>query len=147
MHRPIHASSDAATHQRPHKARWTLRHRIAVTCALGVLIASCGGGDERPTDAVWKTTWLERQTLMPDADELAAGGADLCGELVGLFHAEMPDLRPTPTEALDAAVEAWVDHAETIVFECHHDPDDLAARFATLNVLAAEIDSGLAADD
>ena len=83
---------------------------------------------------------------MPDADTILAGGADLCGDLVGQFRVEFPDLTPTPTEALDAAVDAWIGHAESIVFDCPDDRSDLSERLDELDVLAAEIDAGLAAD-
>ena len=111
-----------------------------------ILLAGCGAGGDRPSDAAWKVIWERDRLLVPDADTIIAGGVDLCGDLVGQFRVEFPELTPTPTEGLDAAVEAWVGHAESIVFDCPHDRSDLEERLGELDVLAAEIDAGLAAD-
>lgn len=119
--------------------------RTAISLGLAALaVASCA--DDRPSDEEWAATWLDEQAALPDADTLLAGGQPMCDELVGELRSSLDRLTPTPTEALDDAVRAWVDHAHTIVFECPEDPDDLAARLAELDVLAAEIDAGFAAD-
>lgn len=84
---------------------------------------------------------------MPTAEVILEQGEDLCGERLGRFRTAMPALLPAPSEGLDTAVDEWIAHAETIVFECSTDPGELADRFETLEVLAAEVDAGLAAAD
>lgn len=107
----------------------------------------CGSGEERPTATTWDEVWKSRQALMPPAEAILDQGEALCGERVGRFRTEMPALLPAPSEALDAAVKDWIAHAETIVFECPTDPVELADRLETLDVLAAEVDAGLATEN
>ncbi len=109
------------------------------------MVAGCGG-DDRPSDAVWRAAWEERRAQVPDADEILRGGSELCDELVGRFRSDLSELLPTPDQALDAAVDDWIAHAETIVFDCSKDPDELADQFDTLDLLAAEVDAGLLID-
>lgn len=119
-----------------------------VAMLAGLLaLGSCGGDDDRPGDAAWAAEWEREQLIAPTADELLAGGEDRCGELVGRFRELLPRLTPTPTAALDDAVEAWVDHLESLAFDCPDDPDEVAERLEELAVLEAEIDAGLSAAD
>jgi hypothetical protein len=119
--------------------------RRIVALSVVALIAGCGG-DDRPSDADWAIEWEREQALVPSAAELADGGRPLCDELVGEYRESMTRLTPTPSETLDDAVEAWVDHAESIVFECPAEPAAIEQRLGELDVLAAEIDAGLDAD-
>lgn len=108
-------------------------------------VAACGG-DERPTDAAWRSTWVARRALVPSADAIVAGGEDLCGDLVGRYRVELPALFPTPDEALDGVVREWSSQAESLVFDCPDDRAEIDERLLDLDVVAAEIDAGLAAD-
>lgn len=126
------------------------QQRSARVAAIAVVLAlaGCGGSDgadgERPSIAAWTTTWDERQASVPPREDLLRDdAADLCGRLVGEFREQMPALTPTPTEAMQPAVDDWVHHAETIVFECPNDPDVIDASYAELGVLAAEVDAAL----
>lgn len=110
-----------------------------------VVLWGCGGAD-RPTADTWEDVWTSRQALVPTADAIVRQGEALCGERLGRFRSEMPALLPAPYEALDAVVKDWIAHAETTVFECPTDPVELDDRLATLDVLAAEVDAGLAAE-
>lgn len=114
--------------------------------AIGVLLLAGACGDDRPSDAEWRAVWDEERDALPAADALLTGGEELCGDLLGRLRVDLPALLPTPTEALDDAVEAWIRHAESIAFDCPDDRDDLDERLDELDVLAAEIDAGLAAD-
>jgi hypothetical protein len=118
--------------------------RVAALSVLA-LIVGCGG-DDRPSDADWATEWEREQALVPTSAELVEGGRTLCDELVGEYRASMTRLTPTPSETLDDAVGAWVDHAESTVFECPQDPAMIDQRLDELDVLAAEVDAGLDAD-
>lgn len=109
-----------------------------------VLAAACG--DDRPSDEAWRADWERRQELVPDVDTIIDGGSDFCGELLGEFRVELTQLLPSPTEVLDEAVQAWIDHADTIAFECPSDRTVLVERMRQLDLLAAEIDAGLNAD-
>lgn len=126
----------------PAPAKW-----VGLTCAAAVvLLAGCGGGSERPSDEAWQEIWDRERASIPDADTIIAGGIELCAQLLGELRIELPELRPTPTEALDEPVAAWVAHVETIAFECPQERADLTDKLRTLDLLTAEIEAGLAAD-
>lgn len=111
--------------------------------AMAMLLGACA--DDRPTTSEWTRTWEAARAGMPSFDTLLSGGRDRCDELVGELRATKDRLEPAPSEALDAAVDAWLDHAEGIAFDCPGDPAQLTERYAELDVLAAEVDAGLAA--
>ena len=113
---------------------------------VAIAVAGCGD-DDRPSDADWAVAWEAERALVPAQDELVAGGRELCDELVGTYRERFDDLRPTPSAALDDAVDAWIEQAEQIVFECSDDAAVLTDEYDELRVLEAEIDAGLAADD
>ena len=148
------ARSNRPADQRPAAERMAAGPRRAhsrpVARTVGVatllaLVVACGGSD-RPSDDAWRETWERQRILVPDADTIVAGGAEFCGELVGELRVELAELRPTPTEALDDPVDDWIAHAENIAFDCPDDRADLANRLRTLDLIAAEIEAGLAAD-
>jgi hypothetical protein len=120
------------------------RLRVAGAMLLTGLVASGCRGDDRPTVDDWQPVWEARQALIPDAAQIASEGEALCGERLGTVRTEFPALRPTPAEALDTAVDDWIAHAETLLFECPDDPSDLERRFDVLTGLAAEVDAGVA---
>ena len=119
---------------------------MSIGIVIAALFTGCsddGGGDDgRPAVGSWTATWEERQRLIPSAEAILNGGPDLCGERLGTLRTELPDLRPAPTEALDSALEDWISLAETVMFECPTDPDELADQLDTLATLAAEVDAG-----
>lgn len=119
--------------------------RLLVGSLVAAAVAGCGD-DDRPSDAEWSVEWENEQALVPSADELLDDGRALCDELVGDYREAMSRLTPTPTESLDDAVEAWVEDAESLVFECPDDAGEVERRLDDLDVLAAEIDAGLEAD-
>ena len=112
-----------------------------------VFVAACGSDSSCPSDESWRAGWESQQALVPTADDLLAGGSDLCGELVGEFRSSRDELLPTPTEALDAAVETWIADVEGMVFDCSSDRAILEDQLVALDVLVAEIDAGLIADE
>jgi len=117
---------------------------VAVTI---VAAAACGTDDARPDDAVWAPVWQAQRDSVPAAEVFLDQGQVLCSDLVGQLHAGREELLPTPVEELDAAVRDWVSHAESIAFDCPtNDPDRLRDRLHGLDVLAAEVEAGLAAD-
>jgi hypothetical protein len=122
------------------------RSVVAGICGCLLVLAAACGGDDRPSDEAWRREWERRQELIPDVDAIIDGGSDFCGELLGEFRVELTQLLPSPSEVLDEAVQAWIDHADTIAFECPSDRADLAERMRQLDLLAAEIDAGLEAD-
>ncbi len=114
--------------------------------AVLLLAASCGGDNDRPSDAAWEQTWELQRGLIPPIDELVAGDTAFCDDLDGRARTALPTLLPTPDESLDKTVQDWIDHAETIAYECPHDRDELVQSLHRLEVLASEIDAGLAED-
>lgn len=119
---------------------------VLVALLVGV-VASCGGGDERPSEAAWIPEWERRQQLIPDVDTILTGGRKVCDDLDGSLRVSLPELLPSPTEALDGPVNEWVTHAVSIVFECSDDEQTIARQLETLDVLAAEIDGGINSGD
>lgn len=118
-------------------------HPYTAIVLLAVL-AACGG--DRPSAAEWGPIWDTEQAAMPSADELAAGGQAGCDRLVAELRAGGDRLRPTPSEALDAAVESWLEHAKGIAFDCVDDVALLDEQYAELDILTAEVDAGLSAE-
>jgi hypothetical protein len=102
--------------------RWT----TAPVLAIALLAAACGDDGDRPAADDWEPVWVRTEALVPDLDELVAGGRDLCGQALGEVRASRQELLPAPTSALDDLVESWLAHAETMLFECPHDPSTLA---------------------
>lgn len=116
---------------------------VALLLGAALVLSSCAG--DRPAVADWRDTWQQERATVPDESVLRDGGQELCDDLVGRLRSTRDTLTPTPTELLDDAVDAWISHAETLVFECTLDEDLLAAKLRELDVLAAEVDAGLAA--
>lgn len=119
--------------------------RLLTIAAIALIAGSCGG-DDRPSDAEWAVEWARERALVPTAEALTDGGRPLCDDLVGEYRESMSRLTPTPSAAIDGAVEDWVEQAESLVFECPSDVGEIAARLADLDVLAAEVDAGLDTD-
>lgn len=119
--------------------------RVAAIALAAALFVSCA--NDRPTDADWQAKWQRERATMPDAAAFLDGGQDLCDALAAELRSTRDRLRPTPTEALDDAVDDWVSHAERLAFECTQDADLVATRMNELDVFAAEIDAGLAAHE
>ena len=120
---------------------------VLAAVALTVFVAGCDSGDGRPSDEAWGVVWEVQRASVPAAGGFIDRGEDLCGELVGDLRSARKDLLPTPIEALDGPVDAWLSHAESIAFDCPtDDPDRLRGRLHELDVLAAEVDAGLVAD-
>lgn len=122
-----------------------LRRLLAV--ATIVAVGACGTNEGRPGDAAWSPVWERWRDSVPAAQAFIDRGEALCDPLVGELRSSRQELLPTPTEGLDAAVHAWITHAESITFDCPaDDPETLRDRLHELDVLASEIDAGLATD-
>lgn len=128
--------------------RTTSRLVLVVAVLVEVLVAAaCGGDGDRPTDAAWEPVWARWRDSVPAAEVFLDGGEALCDPLVGELRSSRQELLPTPTGALDAAVHAWITHAESVAFDCPtDDPALLRDRLHDLGVLTAEVDAGLTAD-
>jgi hypothetical protein len=122
-------------------ARWVLTPALLAATVLS------GCGEDRPEETAWTADWEAAQALVPSDDELIAGGRPLCDELIGELRETLPELTPAPDKALDDSVDAWSDEAETIVFDCDLEPELLSERLDELDVLAAAVDAGLAAEN
>jgi hypothetical protein len=122
-------------------ARWVLTPALLAATVLS------GCGEDRPEETAWTADWEAAQALVPSDDELIAGGRPLCDELIGELRETLPVLTPAPDKALDDSVDAWSDEAETIVFDCDLEPELLSERLDELDVLAAAVDAGLAAEN
>lgn len=84
---------------------------------------------------------------MSTAEAFVDQGRVLCDELVGQLRSGREDLLRTPSEGLDAAVRAWISHAQSLAFNCPTDESTiLRDRLHDLDMLVAEIDAGLAVD-
>jgi hypothetical protein len=119
-----------------------VRRLIVSALAVPALFAMAGCGDDRPDEAAWEAEWDEARAIVPTADEFATGGDALCDELTGEMRERLPRLTPTPSDALDDVVAAWIEHAEGIAFDCPTGAQ-LDERLAELDVLTAEVDSGV----
>lgn len=113
---------------------------LSVLTPFALAVSACG--DDRPDRATWTAGWERARGIVPTADEFASGGQDLCDELTGEMREQLPELTPTPSDALDDVVSSWTEHAEGIAFDCP-DGAELRERLAELEVLAAEIESGI----
>lgn len=108
---------------------------------IGVL-AGCVSAD-RPSVAEWADRWEQQQALVPTQDEMIEGGRADCDQLLTQLRMQLDDLRPTPTESIDPALESWSAHLRTLAFECPTDPARIDADLATIDALAAEIQAAL----
>lgn len=100
---------------------------LRLLCAVALIAAAgCDSGSDRPAADDWEPVWVRTEALVPDLDEVVAGGRDLCGKALGELRASRQELLPAPTSALDDLVETWLGHAETMLFECPHDRSTLA---------------------
>lgn len=123
-----------------------MKFRRLLVAVTVVAAAACGTDDGRPDDAAWAPVWETQRDSVPSAAVFLDQGPGLCSELVGRLRSGRQDLLPTPIEELDAAVRAWINHAESIAFDCPiSDPDMLRDRLRGLDVLTAEVDAGLIA--
>jgi hypothetical protein len=95
-----------------------LAARTAVVGLVAAVAAACGGGTDRPAADDWEPVWVRTEAIVPDLDELAAGGRDLCGRALGELRASREEVLPAPTAALDDLMHAWTSEAETLLFEC-----------------------------
>ncbi len=114
-----------------------------VALALVVAVSSCAG-DSRPDPGAWSAQWDEARALVPSADAFLTDDPTTCDRLLGDFRTVLPALTPTPDEALDDAVAGWVGDAESLAQECPADPVEVEARLTELEILADEIEAGLA---
>lgn len=121
--------------------------RLLVVAAVVVAAAACDAEEGRPSDAAWAPVWERWRDEIPTAEVFIDRGEGLCDPLVGELRSSRQELLPTPIEALDAAVHAWITDAESVTFDCPTDDAELLRdRLHELDVLAAEIDAGLQAD-
>ncbi len=123
------------------------RWRLFVALLACVIVTACSTNDARPTAATWAPEWEQRKGLIPDVEALLDGGREYCDQLDGQYRVSLAELLPSPIDVLDEPVSEWSAHAASIVFGCSEDEAVLADQLETLDVLAAEIDAGLAAID
>lgn len=120
---------------------WLLVVVVTIVAAVGC------SDDDRPSDSAWTEVWVAQRDSVPGADAFIEGGEEMCSDLLGDLRVGREELLPTPADSLDDAVHAWIDHAESIAFECPDDPEELDEGLHDLDVIAAEVDAGLAADE
>lgn len=122
------------------------RRRYAGAFVIGStmvgLVMGCASTD-RPSSGEWADRWEESQDLVPTEDEVIDGGRSYCDQLVAELRLQLDDLEPTPSESIDPTLDAWSAHLRTLAFECPTDPARIAADLATINALAAEIQTAL----
>jgi hypothetical protein len=106
------------------------------------LLAGCANTD-RPSNTEWASRWEQKQELVPAQDELIDGGRSFCDQLLAELRMQLDDLQPTPSESIDPALDSWSAHLRTLAFECPTDPVRISADLATINALAAEIQTAL----
>lgn len=124
-----------------------MRSRRLFLAATLVVAVACGTEDGRPSDTAWEPVWEKWRDSVPAAEAFVDQGQVLCNELVGQLRVGRQDLLPTPSEGLDAAVHSWITHAQSLAFDCPTDDAEiLRNELHDLNVLVAEIDAGLIAD-
>jgi hypothetical protein len=113
-----------------------------VAFTLVAVVTGCSG-DDRPGPEAWTDRWEAARELVPAADALHTNGGT-CDRLLGDFRTVLPTLTPTPDDALDGAVDAWVREAESLALDCPTDRAEIDDRLTELEILADEIDAGLA---
>lgn len=114
--------------------------QFVTACALVVVVAACGGSDDRPSTEAWSSDWIETRDLLPGEAAIAEGGEEVCGDMLGHVRAQREELLPAPSQALDDLVDEWVALVEGLGLDCPEDGDELAQRLATVDALTQEID-------
>jgi hypothetical protein len=121
----------------------TRRWATAPVLAFALLVAACGDDGDRPAADDWEPVWVRTEALVPELDELVAGGRDLCGKALGEVRASRQDVLPAPSATLDQRVEAWLAEAETLLFDCPHDQAELGDASTELDRLAGLVGANL----
>lgn len=117
--------------------------RILMTVLAVVVLAACGGNEERPTVASWRPEWEAARDLVPDAETLREEGVDVCGSFLGEVRSRREELLPSPSEVVDDVFAEWIEQAESLGLDCVDDSEDLDARLADIEDLADRIDTAL----
>lgn len=115
---------------------------LVIGSTLLALLAGCADTD-RPSTTEWASVWEREQELVPSLDEMIDGGRSYCDQLLADLRMQLDDLQPTPSESIDPALDSWSAHLRTLAFECPTDPVRISADLATINALAAEIETAL----
>jgi len=94
--------------------RWS--RSILLGAVMLILVTSCGG---RPDLDSWDPKWLElAETVTGEISAAAPPEREACDHLLGRVRAGLPELRPAPNDVVGAAVDAWGEFAESVLFEC-----------------------------
>jgi hypothetical protein len=115
---------------------------IVIGLAVIGLLEGCASTD-RPSSSEWGTQWNQKRALVPTADEMVEGGRVYCDELLAKLRMQLDDLRPTPSESIDPALDSWSAHLRTLAFDCPADRARINAELATIDALADEIEAVL----
>lgn len=120
--------------------------RVVTTgLVITLAIASCGG-ESRPSIEAWLPAWEHVLADVPPESVLAAGDPiATCNDALANIRTDGAALFPTPDEAIEDTVNAWVGVAEEMLFDCPPS-DGFSDAYGELFRLQAEVETVLEID-
>lgn len=119
---------------------------LCVALLVAGLAASCGPSD-RPDPATWRDAWAAERATLPTERDLAGPNArGVCDRLLVSSRTARRRLLPSPDEALDRAVDDWIERVGGLAFDCPGAQGDAGAVHATIHEIdeiAAEVEAAL----
>lgn len=94
-----------------------LRPLLALLLAAAVLLSACDGGAPDPDE--WEAAWDQARQIVPPIEVFDEGPDEgRCDETLVRLRQVREELFPAPDDLLGGAADRWLQHAETIFFEC-----------------------------
>jgi hypothetical protein len=115
-----------------------MRLRITLLVLL-VVLAACGGGTPDVEDWLVEA-WDPLVTMVPEPGQESA---EICDRVLGELRERGSSVRPAPLPEIGDTADSWVRAAESLMFDCAADLEELdyEERHLHLTRLEAEVEA------